>query len=200
MKKHFLAILALFFISAGNLYSWDILAEGKAGYFYPSDNRFRKIYDGNGIYGGEISASIYDKLYAWGSADYFTAHGRSIGGHNRTRVTLIPISFGLKYFYPVSCVDLYLGAGFTRTLLETHDQSPFVIKHVRNWDWGGIVKWGGIINLDHGFFVDLFTNYSFQKTDFKRKDGLVIYRHTADISGWTFGAGVGYRFGPCCDE
>ena len=195
MRKKALLIFAFLLLAATPLKAFDILTEVKGGYFYPTDKIFREIYSPNGIYGMEITTYAWDNYYIWIGADFFTNTGHSIGLEDPTSIYLVPLTFGLKYFYPVNRdVDLYAGLGFQGTYLKTIDDSPFVAHEVSNWDAGGIVKFGAILNMDKNFFIDLFTNYSYQKMDFQDTEGGFLEHFKVDLSGFTVGVGIGYRF------
>jgi len=203
MKKFYLAMLAVLFFASSEVNSVEVLVEAKAGAFFPSDKVFRDIYGrhGGGIFGGEITVPVWCGIAPWISADYFCNEGRSIGDHDATRVIIVPIGFGLKYMYELCVcdwnVDLYAGAGATYNYFKNRDHSEFVIEHPHEWGWGGIVKVGGIVNLDCGLFLDIFANYSFLKLDFEKEhtedDGFVV-RNDAKLSGFAIGVGLGYNF------
>ena len=207
MKKYLLIFVLMAFSLTG-LNALDVSVEGKAGYFWPTNKVFRRIYDNGGIYGGEIDVSLdcycLPCFDLWVSVDSFSKRGHSIGCPEldvprvRTKIDLIPIGFGLRYLYPI-CDDFiaYVGLGGQYTRLRFKDVSPFLIRNVNKWDFGGIVKLGMLYDFCDGFFVDVFGQYSFLKMDFRKRensDGDLVYRHHADLSGWTVGAGIGYRF------
>lgn len=190
----FYVLFGLFSLST-NLNARDVLVEGKAAYFAPTDNKFRKIYSGGGIYGGEITVNLYDNLSGWLSADYFIKDGSSIGEHDSTRITLIPIGIGLKYFIPINCADLYIGAGALGISVDMKDRSPFVIHHISKWGLGGIAKAGALFYIAEELFADLFTSYTYSELGFHQTDHGRVTRRHANLSGWSFGIGIGYRFG-----
>jgi hypothetical protein len=173
----------------------DVLAEAKAGYFCPTSGRFREIYSGGGIYGFEVSCEAYKGLYPWVSGSYFSQSGRSIGLKNRTIITFVPIGYGLKYVYSWNkYLDVYTGLGGLFTYLHMRDHSRFVIPSISKWGFGGIVKFGFLVNATNRFFFDLYTDYSFLEIDFHNTHHGKLVRHNADLSGFSFGGGVGYRF------
>jgi len=195
MKRFILSLIALISTTAV-VEAVNVLVEGKAGYFYPTSHKFRKIYgNGNGIYGLEVSCQAWKGLYGWASGSYFTDWGRSVGEKNRTRVTLVPLAAGLKYLFLVcSHLDLYVGAGVLGTYLHTKDHSPFVIKSVSKWGVGGIWKAGALVEIYKRLFADVFLDYSYMKISFHNTHHGKLVRHTADVSGVSAGGGIGYRF------
>jgi hypothetical protein len=197
MRKHYLRILATFFLLSTNaLHSWDMFAEGKAAYYYPIDKNFRHIYEGNGIYGAELTAILNECVWLWGSVDYFTDQGEKIPHQSRTRITLVPISFGIKFGFPIAgnC-KFYIGGGLSRIKVEINDHSPFLRKHSEYWDWGGVGKAGFLLPLCKDLYADIFTNFSFQQKRFKERNR-GIYKHRSDMHGLIFGVGLGWHFGP----
>lgn len=172
----------------------DVFTEVKAAYFRPTAREFRSLYSDSGLYGIELTGQVWRGLYAWGSTDCFYQTGKSTLG-NSTKVTMVPIGLGLKYLIPVKEADVYFGAGILGTYLHTHDRSPYVIQHNSHWGVGAILKAGVFLLAKEHLFFDLFTNYSFTKVNFHDTDGGKVIPLQADISGWSIGAGIGYRFG-----
>lgn len=207
MKRHsklfasFLTLLLLIGASTASVGAFEILAEAKAGYFYPSNHRFQKIYhDGGGIYGGEISVGLCDcdnDWYAWVSGDYFERHGRSIGGHDKTTIKMVPVGFGFKYFFPACYCDMfrfYVGAGGLATWLRLRDHSHYVVPKSEKWGFGGIIKSGVIVDFCDGFFADIFVDYSILDIKFHDTKHRQVTRQKAHLDGLSAGLGLGYRF------
>lgn len=196
-KNHFsiICIFVAFCTFSNILNSADILIEGKGAYFYSTSNTFRKIYSGGGLYGVEISSQMFSDFYGWISADYFNKKGSSIGSHDSTKIFFTPLGLGIKYLLPVDFVDFYLGVGVLGTYVHIKDDSPYVIHTSAKWGVGGIGKFGIFFNFAKHFFVDIFTNYYYTKIDFHNTRHQKIIRHDADLSGFSFGGGLGFRFG-----
>lgn len=192
-KIYFLSLLTF---SSALLPAEDILIEAKGAYYRPSDHKFRHIYSDSGIYGIEASYQAWNQLYAWSSVSCFYKSGHSIGQHHSTAITFVPFGIGLKYLFPINSVDLYVGAGLLGTYAHINNHSRYVSHSQHKWAPGGIVKVGALVNLTPRYFIDFFSDYSFIKMDFPKGDKRVI-RHEADLSGWSVGLGVGYRFGGC---
>lgn len=195
MKKSFCFLFALGTCLSQYALGTEILLEAQGAYYLPTDATFKKIYYESGIYGLETSIQTWKNLYTWMSASLFTKSGQSIGLENNTNITFIPIGVGLKYLWKVKSVDLYGGLGALPTYLNIHDQSSYVTQKTRKWGCGGVAKIGAIINLPQSFFIDLFSSYSYinisNHTTYEKK----VYDHSANLSGYSFGLGIGYRFG-----
>lgn len=196
IRTKFLICLSATLVCFQALSAIETLVEGKAAYFLPQRHKFRRIYSGGGMYGLEISGSATQNLYGWVSVDSFTKKGTSLGAPHRTRISMIPLAIGVKYFTPLCCLpaDLYVGAGLLGTHVRMHDHSPYVKRHPSKWGIGGIAKLGVLFNYGP-CFVDLFTNYSYCHVEFHGHHGKrKVYRNSMNVGGWIFGAGLGYRF------
>ncbi len=179
---------------AGSLFAGEVLLEGKAGYFFPQNHKFRKIYGSGLIYGAELSVQAWKWLYPWASASYFSKTGHSFDVSYSTRVTFVPVGVGLKGIYTTRNVDFYLGAGLLATYLHTHDHSCFVIQRQSKWGVGAIAKAGLLFNLRKHIFLDIFGDYSWTKIHFHNTRNGTVIPQTANLSGFSVGAGLGGRF------
>ena len=179
------------------LHATDYAAEIKGGYFIPTSSLFQDIYGGGGIYSLEVSRSVCPGIDGWASASYFTQLGYSIGQQDSTRVTLVPLGLGVKAHYCLKQFRTYAGLGIEANYLHTRDQSPLVIQSVSKWGVGAIAKAGVLFNFCPRWGVDIFGDYSFCEIPFHNTGGGRVGRQTADVSGFSVGIGVNYRFG--CD-
>lgn len=189
--------IALSTFSLSKTEAREFLLEGKAGYFYPTNDLFRELYgDGKGIYGAELTGEICNSFYGWASVNYFSDSGHSIGLSDPTKIRIIPVGLGVKYMCPLNCFTrFYFGGGFLATHLHTHDfESPIVIPRVDKWGFGGIVKTGFLVFLSKCWFIDVFADWSYMHIDFHNTEGYDVIRLDADLSGFSGGAGIGYRF------
>lgn len=171
-----------------------IYIEGKIGGFVPLSHKFQKIYSRVEFLGGfEATYALTDAISAWASVSYVWDHGSSRGLHYSSKMSLIPLGFGLKYFLPSCCGNIYVGGGAQYTRLHTHDDSPYVIRHVNQWGWGAIAKVGKLICFSNRFFVDLFAEYSYLNMSFHKSHHETVHRHDADLSSLTVGLGIAYQ-------
>ncbi len=192
----FLTVLSLTLAAgAAPVHAVDVLLEAKAAYFRPSDNKFRKIYSSRGIYGVESSVQAWRELYGWASGSYYSSWGHSIWLKNRTHVCFVPLALGLKYIFNFEKVDVYAGAGAMGTYLHIRDYSHYVTPRSSKWGFGGVAKAGAIVDLPHSFFLDFFSDYSYMKIQFHNTDRHRVQSHPVDLSGWSIGGAIGYRFG-----
>lgn len=193
MKKLY-ALLALSFIPA---FCRDILVEFKGAYFFPVERCVRSIF-GNGaaLYGPEVTFQFCESRnwYGFASADFLSKKGHSVGLCEPTKMYLVPLAFGVKYFVPFCYGDFYVGAGFQPTHLKTVNCSDFVAQTTSKWGFGAVGKIGAYFNLPCNFIVDIFFDYSYAKIGCNKchSDGVIPLK--ANVSGAIFGAGLGYRF------
>ena len=172
----------------------DLLLEARASYFYPLDERFRESCPGGGMYGLEFDYPIYRPLFGWAEVDYFYQNGHTQGDHDSTHLDMMKYSLGLKYIYRAHRFQPYVGFGPLATWVHTHVDSSFLIRSESRWGMGFLAKGGLFILIAKSCFIDLFTDYSWQKINFKRKNGKKVLIHNADVSGLSFGGAIGYEF------
>lgn len=172
----------------------ECFVEANAGYFLPTNSRFKKTCSGSGIYGFGVDYQIWKYLYSWLGADYFTQSGHTQGGHNHVRTEMIRINAGLKCIYNSYRIRPYIGFGPQAAYLNTHVNSSYLIRKQSNWGAGCILNGGINIIIFRSCILDLFSSYSWQTVDMHRTSHKKVIVHNADISGFTFGGGLGYRF------
>lgn len=194
MLKLVRSLTKLIICLSAPLLARDVLLEFKAAYFLFTDPCVKSIYgNGGALYGPEITFLLGKNWYGFASADFLSKKGHSVGLHNATKMDIVPLGVGLKYFVPFCYGDFYLGLGFQPVHLKTINCSPYVAEVTSKWGFGGIAKIGSYFDLPHNFFIDLFFDYSFVKVDCQKcAPGVIPLK--ANLSGCIFGAGLGYRF------
>lgn len=202
--KTLIILITMFFFYFSQSQALDTLFEANAAYFYPTDPQFRKIYSGGGIYRLKTCTQVWEQFYPWISIGVFSKSGSSIGEGDKTRITIVPLGFGFKYlplfdrfFRP------YLEVGGLASYVHIHDYSPYVVKKNSRVGAGGIIKIGLLTYLAKFFFLDFFCDYSFMKVNFNTSykeerhhgaDNKEVTHHRADLSGFSFGGGIGFSF------
>lgn len=175
----------------------DVLLEFKGSAFLPISSCFKAIYGSAGaLYGPELTVQLGDDnpLYAFASVEYFAKDGNSMGCCDATTAQIVPICFGLKYFFPFCAGDFYVGIGLQAAHLKTTNCSPFVRYETSKWGVGGITKLGVFINLPYRLALDLFFDYSFVNVDCEPTCCPGVLARKANIGGAILGAGLAYRF------
>lgn len=191
---HFLHVLLM--LMSISLIGNDVLIEFKAAGFFPTNERVKKIYGKAAcLYGPEITFKLCDEQqwYGFASVDFLSKTGHSIGCCTKTKMELVPLAFGLKYFKPVCWGDLYAGLGFQGLHLTTKNSSQFVEKCTSKWGYGALAKFGAYYNLPCQFVLDFFVDYSFAKIGCNKYCGKAV-PIKVHLSGVVAGAGIGYRF------
>ncbi len=176
----------------------NAILEFRGAYFLSTNSAFQDIFGtGGALYGPELTVQLFDdkNWYTFASFDYFKKSGKSVGVGNSTRVKLIPLAFGLKYFVPAhnENVNFYAGLGFQPVNVRTTNCVESSLTRLSQWGFGGIAKTGVYFYTRHKLVVDIFADYSFARVGggsccagFKAKK--------ANVSGAIFGVGFGYNF------
>lgn len=166
---------------------WDI--ELRTAYFYPTSKLERTIYDGARFdVEIELSAPLCDSWEFWGNFTYFTKEGKSEGLNLDTRLTLYPLSLGVKYVYQVcgcSPLSLYAGIGVNYTWMHIHDDTSVARSNTNKSRLGGTVKAGAYYQINERFFSDLFIDYLYIPMNLAN-----VY----NVGGFRFGIGLGTHF------
>lgn len=143
----------------------------------------------------------------WVGVSGFSRKGDSIHFHDRTRLELIPVNFGIKLVYPIFCnTSIFIGGAACYSFLRIRDHSEFVHKHTRREEWGGLFQSGICYNYCDWLVVSAFFDYFFQRFDFHDKhrhsyynsgyfqDSRFIERHNLNLNGYKIGVGLGVTF------
>lgn len=207
--------------------SWGINAEARVAYYHPASKRVRRIYgDGWADYQLELSKSFKGfwgalggcgcdclediEWRGWIGVSGFSRKGDSIGFHDDTRLQLIPISFGVKIFYPIFCnTKIFIGGAACYSLLRIRDHSEYVHQHVRKESWGGLFQSGITYDFSDWAYASFFFDYYFQRFHFR--DDKISYSGSSDsyffgsssryverfdlnMNGYKVGVGLGISF------
>lgn len=196
MKKWLLSLLFLSgtFPAVGN----ELWLEAKTGFFSPTSSDLTDYYSSYGPFvGAEVTGELINRWYGFVGSSWFRKNGSSIGLEDKTTITLVPITAGFKYLQPINDkVEAYFGLGFQTDYVHFHDYSPFVIQKSSGWGFGGMGKLGFLFTHHTGVFLDVSAEYAwlgdvhFSGT----RDGL-IERVPVNVSGFSGGVALGYRFG-----
>lgn len=195
MVKKLFSFVAFSFLSLSQLdCSCDFLTEAKASYYYFTSSRTREVYTGSGLYSIELSLETWSDLYAWLSAGYLHASGRTKADNHKTTLQMVPLNFGIKYMPCWEKYHPYVGLGLSATYMHTEDDSPYVIQNNDKWGVGVIGKLGFLAYMTECMFLDLFMDYTYVKVCFNKTPPEFVVRRDADLSGIAFGAGIGWNF------
>ncbi len=192
-KSGFIGFIALLGCSA--LCANDCFIEAKVSYFQPTNHRFKENFSGGINYGLEFDYQLCDPVYTWLTLDYFTKKGHTKENHDHSQVNIARIGFGPKYyFYNNTCVQPYLGIGPQVAYLHTHVDSSHLIRKKTKWGFGALFKSGLNYNITERLLVDVFADYSWLIMNMHNNSQKKVIVHRANLSGFYFGGGIGYRF------
>lgn len=174
--------------------------EVKAGYFFFSDSKMRKIYHKGGL---DLqlcgSYSLYKPSCGWdlrvyGAVEYFHRTGKSTSGDQKTSLWSIPVNLGIMPVWAVSRnLQCYLALGPRYFFLHQHNDSSYVYKSKSKNGLGFFANAGLHYLISNGLYLDIFGEYSYARTRFHGSNP-DIYTKRVQIGGYTFGGGLGYRF------
>ncbi len=178
----------------------DITIEAKISGYFPLNSRVSEIY-GDALPDFEIQlATTWCNFQPWISLEYIWSNGHSLGGHNKTALSLLPLGFGVNYLFPIcDRFTAYIGGGALYSFFRTEDHAASSRKHIRKDAWGGTAKLGVYYFYTDCLFFEGFLDYAYQKFNFHNSnsndpDAPFIERNDADLSGIKLGFGVGGRF------
>lgn len=202
-SKRVLALLTIMSVSLvhatyKNSLDRNVLVELKGAYVLPAAHTFRDIYHNAGSFSAEVTGQLKNHRgcpwFGFASVGVIPLKGKSVGFCTETHATIVPLAAGLKYFFDYNPGDLYVGLGVLGAHLKTKDDSSYVISPRSKWGVGGVAKIGFIFDLPRSLFIDLFSDYAFVKVKFPHKFECGVQSHKANISHWSLGLGLGYRF------
>lgn len=172
-----------------------VILLGEVGYFRPSRNRFRTIYGSSLInYRLSLQLQLCGQLYALLDTNFLHKNGKSIGLQDATKVFLVPIDIGMKYYIPIAkWVSFYVKAAGEITATFIENDTPFVEDIAQSS--GGAVTGVGLFSSfmeDSSFCIDLFADYSFVKL---HTFGTATSNEgRCELGGLILGGGIGYKF------
>lgn len=191
MKKYLIPL----FVSAALVAECKPLFEAKAGYFFFTDSTLKKIYNDGGL-DLQISESypVWEWLHLYGSVEYATRNGHSLGQHQKTTFQQVPLSFGLKPVFKITNrADYYFTLGPRYSFAWSRNSSSFVDHRVSGNGIGFFANTGLLFTFKTHLTVDLFGEYSHVPIHFHVAKENVI-GHRKNVGGWTLGGGLGWSF------
>lgn len=184
----------------------DVIVELRMSYFYPSSSSFRKIFNHAKV-NYELTSTIplhlercawTQQMNLWTAIDYFSCRGESTVLHDKSHMRIIPITIGLKYFYPLPCqqmpLNFYLAGGMKYYFVHTHNHSEQVIKTIDRKGIGSVLEMGFFTRIKNHLVLDLFVSYSFKSFGAPSHSTPDVKMTGLNISGVNIGGGIGYQF------
>lgn len=171
------------------------MLEIKGGYFFFTQHNMRKVYDRRGE-DFQLSFSIpcWENIQIYGSLEFLEKYGKSLNGHQHTRIREFPISLGMQTIFNIADnMDYYFTIGPRYFFVWVKNNSSFVDRNKKKNGLGGFVNTGFLFHLTRHFFLDIFGEYSYKQMHFHSTKPNVT-GHSVQVGGLTFGAGLGYSF------
>ncbi len=198
MKKRWLVLISCIWAVAAfaNDCTNTATLEARASYFRPFSKTFRELFRNGGIdYSLETTIPVWCGLNVWGAVDYFSRGGKMIGIDRSTRLTMVPITAGLKYVYFCNrYYGVYAGAGTRYYFVELINRVYPIHRVTHRQGFGGIVEVGNLFCLNNSFLIDLFASCSFKSFHGLRHLPPNAESSRIDVGGWNVGGGLGYKF------
>ena len=186
--------------------STGILLEFRASYYYPTSKGIREAFDNGGVnYQITGSFPVYyganpwiRGINIWGAIDYFSKEGRTSGLNNKTRLRIVPLTLGLKYFFPAigttAPVNFYIGSGMKYFFIYNYTDSDYVKRNLYANGMGGVVETGFTTTVMKHLVFDVFASYSFKTFDAPSLSKYPAVEPTkTNMSGINVGGGIGYK-------
>ncbi|MGA2587060.1 MAG: hypothetical protein ABSF88_08565 [Candidatus Aminicenantales bacterium] len=178
--KRILVMGLMVFLAAGAAFGSIML---KVTSFSPADADFKSIYGGGMTYGGELSFAAGKSLEFWIGASYFSKTGKTSYTLEETKLSLIPISAGMKLKIMLSkSISPYIAVGGEYVLYKESN----AIGDVSAGGFGFIGKGGLFVKVADFFGIDAHVAYS--SCSIKGVD------FTFDVGGLELGAGLVFIF------
>lgn len=171
------------------------LLEVKAGYFFFSDSKMRKIYDQEGL-DLQLAATypVWKWLQIYASAEFIQKQGRSLHGNQRTRIWEYPFTLGLQAVARISQkAQYYFTAGPRYIHLHQHNNSADMARELNHNGVGLFLGTGfHVFPIEH-FVIDFFGEYSYCRMH-GHPHRKYAFGESAQVGGFVFGGGLGYAF------
>ena len=195
----------------------DWTLEVRGAYYQPASKHLRQVYSQHLLdYQVTVAKRVHDFCEIWAEVDWAIKQGSGhkhydydyYGFKDKTRLSLLPVSLGLKLIYPIlPFVDVYVGGGLSYSFLRIKNHckedysywefhhAPFKKVIYKN-SLGGVLKIGFQVAMSDSTFLDFFADYYFQKFHFSHVNESrgSFFKHHLDCSGFKFGAGFGVYF------
>lgn len=169
--------------------------EAKAGYFFFAAETMRDIYNQGGVDVQLCGAyPVWRGLEVYGSVEYLQKSGHSLSSGQSTSIWQIPVNVGLKPVITICDGAMwYFTFGPRYFYVHQHNDSSYVPKNKGKSGCGLFVNTGFNFVIGKHLLLDFFGEYSYAKVHFHTSMPN-IYTQGTQISGFTFGGGLGYAF------
>ena len=132
--------------------------------------------------GGELSFSISERGAIWAGGDYYSKVGKLGFTQDETKIRIVPLAAGVKYYFSGGRLRPYAGAGAAYFQYKETNS----IGTIEKGDVGFVARAGLLVMLGPTFFMDVqggWSTCSVQPGDVK-----------ANLGGLSLGLGLGFEF------
>jgi hypothetical protein len=157
MKKAALIVLGVWLFGGVALAAAGVRVEVKGAFYSSADANFRDIYGGAMKFGLEGGLGISKNLAAWAGLDYVHKTGTLAISNEETKVSIIPVSAGVRYEIPYGeKLRFHVGAGLQMVLFS--EDAP--LGTTSKSGFGLIATAGGMYQVSSKVSAGLFINWS----------------------------------------
>lgn len=150
-------VFFLVLICGTTLFAGDLFKVGvSSGYFIPSNEIFKEVYDGDLVYGFKLGVHVWNGFYMYASGLQYKKFSETTYTGDITRLTLNPIHLMLRYTAPLGKANPYIGGGYT--YIKFKEEST--IGEIDDSGNGYCLEAGIEFNLSSRFILDLNAGYS----------------------------------------
>lgn len=175
-------IVLSFMLLAPSLMASDLSFTIFGQYFIPTENAFKDIYGNGTAFGGKIKYSFGTNYGIWLSGSFYKKEGELSFTKEKTVVKVVPLAAGISFQIPGDWIRVYLDGGLG--LFHFNEDNP--IGKVTSNRLGYLAKIGASFFPVKGLVFDVHMQYSSCK--------ICPAEIEANIGGFSFGVGLGYRF------
>lgn len=153
-----------------SLKKYNLLKFGPyAGYFQPQDTLFKQIYGtGDVLYGAMLGVHIWKGFHCLFSASQYKVIAKTTYTGDKTTLTLLPMSFFLRYNLGRGFFSPYAGIGLT--LLSVKEETEFV-GNFKGSGSGSSLEAGFELRVNRHFFIDFGARFNQIKVKSDDVDG-----------------------------
>lgn len=167
---------------AGRAASEGLSIQARGAYFSPTDKAFREIYGYGMSWGGELSFAISERGAIWAGGDYYSKVGKLGFTGDETKIRIVPLAAGVKYYFSGGRLRPYAGAGVAYFQYKETNS----IGTIEKGDVGLVARAGLLVMLGPTFFMDVqagWSTCSVEPAEVK-----------ANLGGLSLGLGLGFEF------
>ncbi|MFC2165946.1 hypothetical protein ACFLT2_13240 [Acidobacteriota bacterium] len=128
-----------------------------AYYFSPSGKSIKSVYGGGFALRSEMAIKLWKNFGIWIGGSFFSKDGYLTFTKEVTKLTILPIGGGVKYWKSFGAINLYVGMGLN--YYQFKETNP--IGDVSNGGLGYIGMIGGSAKIIGGLLFEIFSNYSY---------------------------------------